>query len=142
MTLEQLQKDMILAMKNKDIVRKRVLSMLVSAVKVNAIDNKCKDNVPEDLVNKTILKSKKIAQEMIDTCPSYRPDALSVYKQELAIIEEYAPCLLDNPIHIETIVKELDIDLTKKNMGVIMSKLRAMSVDMKVAKDVVSKLLK
>lgn len=142
MTLEKLQADMITAMKNKDGVRKRVLSSLVSAVKNNAIENKCKDNVPEDLVNQTILKCKKVVQEMIDTCPENRTDILDLYKKEFNIVNEYAPVLLDNPSHIETLVKELDIELIKKNMGIIMKELKVMSVDMKVAKDVVTKLLK
>lgn len=142
MTLEKLQADMITAMKNKDGVRKRVLSSLVSAVKNNAIENKCKDNVPEDLVNQTILKCKKVVQEMIDTCPENRTDILDLYKKEFNIVNEYAPALLDNPSHIETLVKELDIELIKKNMGIIMKELKVMSVDMKVAKDVVTKLLK
>lgn len=141
MTLEILQRDMIIALKDKNTLRKVVLSSLVQAVKKAGIDNKCKDNIPEQLVNQTILKAKKIAQEQVDTCPESRLDLLQAYKEELSIINEYAPMMLDNPVQIEILVKELDIELTKKNMGIIMKELKAMNVDMKVAKDVVSKLL-
>ena len=68
MTLETLQKEMIAAMKNKDKVRKDVLSSLIGAIKKAAIDQKCKENITEKLVDEVILKEKKTVQEMIDTC--------------------------------------------------------------------------
>ena len=141
MRLEILQKEMINAMKNKDKVRKDTISSLVQAVKKAGIDNKCKDNIPEELVNKTLLKEEKTMQEMIDTCPSNRKDTLNEYNERLLIIKEFTPTLLDSPVQIKTLVKELDIELVKKNMGAIMKELKTMSVDMKVAKDVVDKML-
>lgn len=141
MKLEILQKEMINAMKNKDKVRKDTISSLVQAVKKAGIDNQCKDNIPEELVNKTLLKEEKTMQEMIDTCPSDRKDTLNEYNERLLIIKEFTPTLLDSPVQIKTLVKELDIELVKKNMGAIMKELKTMSVDMKVAKDVVDKML-
>ena len=54
MQMEQLQKDMIAAMKARDKVRKDAISSLVSAAKKAAIDEGCRDNIPEELVNKVI----------------------------------------------------------------------------------------
>ena len=51
MTLEKLQKDMIAAMKARDKERKDSISSLVSAVKKVGIDNGCRDNIPEDIVD-------------------------------------------------------------------------------------------
>lgn len=141
MTLEILQKEMINAMKNKDKVRKDTISSLVQAVKKAGIDNKCKDNIPEELVNKSLLKEEKTVKEMIDTCPADRIDTLNEYNQRLAIISEFTPKLVDDPTEIEHLVKEIDVELTKKNMGVIMKELKSQSVDMKVAKDVVGRML-
>ena len=45
MTLENLQKEMIQAMKNKDTVRKGVLSSAIGAIKNAAIAKQCRDNV-------------------------------------------------------------------------------------------------
>lgn len=59
MQMEQLQKDMIAAMKARDKVRKDAISSLVSAAKKAAIDEGCRDNIPEELVNKVILKEMK-----------------------------------------------------------------------------------
>ena len=70
MQMEQLQKDMIAAMKARDKVRKDAISSLVSAAKKAAIDEGCRDNIPEELVNKVILKEMKSVKEQIDTCPA------------------------------------------------------------------------
>ena len=69
MTLEKLQKDMIAAMKARDKERKDSISSLVSAVKKVGIDNGCRDNIPEDIVDSVILKEIKSVKEQIDTCP-------------------------------------------------------------------------
>lgn len=142
MTLEILQSEMINAMKNKDKIRKDTISSLVQAVKKAAIDGKCKDNIPEELVDKALLKEEKTVKEMIDTCPADRTDTLNEYKQRLSIIREFTPKLIDNPAEIEQMVKDMDVELIKKNMGVIMKELKSKSVDMKAAKDVVNKMLK
>ena len=76
MQMEQLQKDMIAAMKARDKVRKDAISSLVSAAKKAAIDEGCRDNIPEELVNKVILKEMKSVKEQIDTCPATRTDLL------------------------------------------------------------------
>ena len=141
MTLEILQSEMIKAMKNKDKIRKDTISSLVQAVKKAAIDNKCKDNIPEELVDKALLKEEKTMVEMIDTCPNDRKDTLNEYNKRLAIIKEFTPKLVDDPIEIERLINDTGIELAKKNMGVIMKELRSKSVDMKVAKDVVGRML-
>ena len=141
MTLEILQSEMIKSMKNKDKIRKDTISSLVQAVKKAAIDNKCKDNIPEELVDKALLKEEKTVKEMISTCPSDRKDTLTEYYKMLIIISEFTPKLVDDPIEIEYLVKEIDVELTKKNMGLIMKELKSKSVNMKVAKDVVGRML-
>ena len=56
MQIEQLRKDMMAAMKAHDKERKDAISSLVSAVKKNAIDAGTRDDIPEDMVNSTIMK--------------------------------------------------------------------------------------
>ena len=63
MQMEQLRKDMMAAMKARDKERKDAISSLVSAVKKNAIDAGCRDDIPEDMVNATIMKELKTVQE-------------------------------------------------------------------------------
>lgn len=140
MTLETLQKEMIAAMKAKNKVRKDTISSIVSAVKKAAIDNKCKDNITEELVNTVILKEQKTMQEMIDTCPANRTDLLTEYKEKMAIITEFAPKLLTDPDEIKTFIEETGIELIKANRGQIMKALKG-KADMKIANGVVGGML-
>jgi len=94
MTLEILQNEMVASMKNHDKIRKETISSIISAVKKAAIDEKCKENITEELVNKVILKEKKTMQEMIDTCPKERIYILTEYNQKMAIIDEFAPKMM------------------------------------------------
>lgn len=142
MNIETLQKEMIVAMKNKDKIRKDTISSLVSAVKKAAIDNKCKDDITEKLVEQVLLKEEKTMQEMIDTCPVDRVDTLNEYNQKLTIIKEFTPVLIANVDEIEEMVKNIGVELIKKNMGTIMKELKSKNVDMKAAKDVVNKMLR
>ena len=142
MNIETLQKEMIVAMKNKDKIRKDTISSLVSAVKKAAIDNKCKDDITEKLVEQVLLKEEKTMQEMIDTCPVDRVDTLNEYNQKLTIIKEFTPVLIANADEIEEMVRNIGVELIKKNMGTIMKELKSKNVDMKAAKDVVNKMLR
>ena len=105
MQLEQLQKDMIAAMKAKDKPRKDAISSLVSAVKKVGIDEGCRDNIPEDMVNRVILKEMKTVKEQIDSCPESRTDLLEEYKARYAIFAEYAPSMMSEE-EVEKILTE------------------------------------
>lgn len=146
MKLEALQTEMYSAMKNKDNVRKDVLSGLISAVKKAAIDKQCKDNITEQLVDEIILKEKKLLQEMIDTCPADRYVKKSIYELQMQILNEYAPKLIVDRSTIKRLVFQLceDIELTKNNKGLVMKTLSSNlkgKADMKIVSDVVNGLL-
>jgi uncharacterized protein YqeY len=124
MTLETLQKDMISAMKTKDVDRKSVLTSAIGAVKNAAIAKQCRENISEELVNEVLLKEKKTLQEQLDTCPADRLEKRAEFEKKLSIINEYCPKLLDNPSEIETIIfklcAEASVELTKANRGAVM----------------------
>ena len=94
MTLEVLQKEMVSAMKAHNKLRKETISSLISAVKKTAIDEKCKDNITEELVNKVLLKEKKTVNEMIATCPAEREALMQEYKDRMTVIEEFVPKMM------------------------------------------------
>jgi uncharacterized protein YqeY len=149
MTLENLQKEMIQAMKNKDTSRKSILSSAVSAVKNAAIAKQCRDNIDESLVNEVLLKEKKTLLEQIETCPADRTEKRAEYEEKLAILEEYCPKLLDSPVEIEDIVRNLcgecHAELSKNNRGAVMKIVMPYfkgKADMKVVNQVVGGLLK
>lgn len=144
MTLEKLQSEMVQALKNGDKFRKGVIADIVGNVKKAAIDKKCRDNITEELVDEMLLKCKKTAQEMIDTCPAERVETLAEYKKQLEIINEFAPRLITDPIAIEVLVadyaKEANIELVKSNRGAIM-KLLATNLKGKTDMALVSKVV-
>lgn len=95
MKFEELQKEMIAAMKAKDKTKKDALSSLIAAVKKVAIDDGVRENIPEELVNRVILKEVKSLQEQVDTCPKERTDLLEEYAAKLSIVKTYAPEMMD-----------------------------------------------
>ena len=76
MTFKELQAAMIAAMKEKNRVKKEVIADMVACAKNMAIEKGCKDNITDEIVAAAILKSKKMCQDQIDTCPASRPDRL------------------------------------------------------------------
>ena len=148
MKLEVLQNEMFAAMKDKNKQRKDAISSLVAAIKKAAIDNQCKDNITEDLVDAVILKEKKIAQEMIDNCPSHRTDLLNEYIYKCAVINEFAPQLItDKSVLREQIcnlLTDAQIECVKSNKGQIMKVIMPVmkgKADMKVVNEVIGDML-
>ena len=91
MTVEALRKDMVAAMKAKDKTTKDAVSALISAVKKAAIDEGCREDIPEALVDRVILKELKTVKEQLDTCPESRDDLRAEYQARYEVIEKYAP---------------------------------------------------
>lgn len=120
MQMEQLQKDMIAAMKAKDKPRKEAISSLVSAVKKAAIDAGCRDDIKEDMVDQVILKELKTVKEQMDTCPAEREDLKAEYQFRYDVIQEYAPSLMSEE-EIRNFIMEKFADIVaQKNKGMIM----------------------
>jgi uncharacterized protein YqeY len=123
MTLQQLQNEMVAAMKSRDKFRKGVISVVIARIKNTAIDKGCRDNIPEDMVDAELLKAKKTTQEMIDTCPESRVDLLEDYKKQMEIICEFAPTLIANEDEIRNLILDTtnnEVEFTKANRGKIM----------------------
>lgn len=145
MQMETLQKDMIAAMKARDKVRKDAISTLVSAVKKVAIDEGCRDDIKEELVNRVILKELKSVKEQIDTCPADREDLLEEYKTRYAIFEEYAPQMMSEEEVREVLTTKFAEVIATKNKGQIMKAVMAElkgKADGKVINQVVADLCK
>ena len=120
MQMETLQKDMIAAMKARDKVRKDAISTLVSAVKKNAIDEGCRDDIKEELVDRTILKELNTVKEQLETCPADRTDLKEEYQARYDIYQEFAPAMMSAE-EVEKFITEKFADvLASKNKGMIM----------------------
>lgn len=120
MQFKQLQDDMIAAMKARDKVRKDALSTLVSAAKKVAIDEGCRDDIKEELVDRVILKEIKSVREQLDTCPDTREDLRAEYQARYDIFMEYAPQMMSAE-EVETFITENFAEVVAgKNKGLIM----------------------
>lgn len=147
MTLEVLNKEMIVAWKAKDMLRKDTISGLIGNIKKAAIDEKCRNDIPEELVDKVLLKEQKTMQEMIDTCPVERAETLAEYKAKMEVIKEFAPQLLTDEEEIKNkiyeILEDVDVQHSNKNalMKAVMPQLKG-KVDMKIANKIMGEILK
>lgn len=120
MQFEMLQKEMIAAMKAKDKIKKDAVSSLIAAIKRVAIDEGVRDNIPEELVDRVILKEVKSLKEQVDTCPQERQDLLEEYTQKLKAVEAYAPKLMSEEEIIAFLKANCADLIEQKNKGMIM----------------------
>lgn len=147
MTLDILQNEMKIAMKNKDKLRKDTISSMISNIKKAAIDKNCRNNIDEELVDDVLLRERKTMQEMIDTCPSNRAETMEEYKSKMEIIKEFAPSLVADAGEIEKMILQIlsENNAQKSNKGAVMKtvmpKLKG-KVDMKTASKIINEITK
>lgn len=140
MIMKKIEQDTVKALKEGNKLRREVLANLVASIKRTAIDEKVREDIPEELVNRTILKEKKVLQEMIDTCPHEREDLRNKYSLQMAIIDEYCPKVLEDPAKIAEFIDLLIIEHPDINMKTMMPMLKG-KVDMKIASKIVKEKL-
>lgn len=123
--IEEVRKDMVTAMKAGDKERKATLSALLTALKNKAIDKRA-DLSPEEEVQ-VILKEIKQTKETLDTTPADRTDIIEECTKRLAVLEEYAPKMMDAEeikAVIQEVLSHLGIEApTAKDKGKIMKEL-------------------
>ena len=147
MTLIKLQHEKVLAMKNKDVIRKNALNAMIDACQKASITPKGRIEITEDLVNEVLIKYQKTIQEMIDTCPPDREDLLTAYKAEMEVVKEFAPQLMTDKTEIELTIKDIingEIELVKANRGKIMKMISPVlkgKADMRIVNEVVGEML-
>lgn len=123
--IEEVRKDMVAAMKAGDKERKATLSALLTALKNKAIDKR-EDLTQEEEVQ-VILKEIKQTKETLDTTPADRTDIIEECSKRLAVLEEYAPKMMDEDeikSVIQGVLSDLGIDApAAKDKGKIMKEL-------------------
>lgn len=122
---DEVRKSMVEAMKAKDKDRKDTLSMLLAVLKNKAIDKRAELTEEEEV--QVVLKEIKQTKESLELAPADRTDLIEDYKKRLAVLEEFAPKMMDTD-EIEAIVADvlakLGIDApTGKDKGRIMKEL-------------------
>jgi Uncharacterized conserved protein len=87
--IDLVRKEMMNALKAKDMGRKGALSMLLSALKAKNIDKRA--DLTEDEENAVVYKEIKEAQETIDTSPKDRTDIIEECKLRISVFSEFVP---------------------------------------------------
>lgn len=122
---DEVRKAMVDAMKAKDKETKDTLSLLLAALKNKAIDKRA--DLTEEEEVQVILKEIKQTKESLDMTPADRTDMIEECKTRLAVLERFAPKMMDAD-EIKAIVADVLSGLgienaTAKDKGKIMKEL-------------------
>ena len=122
---DEVRKAMVDAMKAKDKDTKDTLSLLLAALKNKAIDKRA--DLTEEEEVQVILKEIKQTKESLEMTPSDRTDMIEECKRRLAVLETFAPKMMDADeikAVVESLLSELGITApTDKDKGRIMKEL-------------------
>ena len=145
--IEEVRSDMVKAMKAKDKDTKETLSMLLAALKNKAIDKR-EDLTPEE-ETQVILKEIKQTKETLDMTPADRTEIIEECNKRLAVLEQYAPKMMDEAEIKEvvaSVLAEMGLDApTAKDKGKIMKNLMPKvkgKADGKLVNEIVSTFMK
>lgn len=136
--------DMNEALKNGDKLARKTISDMVATVDKASVAGKVRVEITDELVDTTLLKYKKALQESIDTCPDNEKYAVlkNEYCQQMAIVDKYAPKVINDPAQIKEIIlgwmKELGV--AKFDKKIFMPKCKQAMMDMKVVNQVIKEL--
>ena len=123
--IEEIRSAMVAAMKAKDKDTKETLSSLLAALKNKAIDKRADLTAEEEV--QVILKEIKQTKETLEMTPADRTDIIEECTKRIAVLEQYAPKMMDEA-EIKTVISNvlaaLGIDApTAKDKGRIMKDL-------------------
>lgn len=120
--IEEVRGDMFKAMKAGDKETKETLSMLLAALKNKAIDKR--DDLTEEEETQVIMKEIKQTKETLEMTPADRTEIIDDCRKRLAVLEQYAPKMMDETEIRDVIsatLTEAGIDApTPKDKGRIM----------------------
>ena len=91
--IDEVRAAMVAAMKAKDKETKETLSVLLGALKNKAIDKRADLTEEEEI--QVILKEIKQTKETLEMTPADRTDIINECKNRIAILEQYAPKMMD-----------------------------------------------
>lgn len=140
MIKEQINKDYMVAFKEKNTIIKNLLSVVKGEIQTIEKNNSI-ENLPNDEVIKILNKTVKSLKETINTKARNDNDTENIEnsKIELAFIEKYLPQLMSRE-DISEIVKNA-ISNGNNNIGLIMKEFNSLPVDRKLVSDVIKELL-
>ena len=123
--IDEVRADMVKAMKAGDKESKETLSMLLAALKNKAIDKRSDLTAEEE--TQVILKEIKQTKETLEMTPADRTEIIDECNKRLAVLEQYAPKMMDEAeirAVIDATLSEVGIEAPEaKDKGKIMKNL-------------------
>ena len=120
--IDEVRADMVKAMKAGDKESKETLSMLLAALKNKAIDKRSDLTAEEE--TQVILKEIKQTKETLEMTPADRTEIIDECNKRLAVLEQYAPKMMDEAeirAVIDATLSEVGIEAPEaKDKGKIM----------------------
>ena len=122
---EKLQEDLKSSMKNKDTVKKSVVTLIRAAIKQHDVDNRVElaDDAIIDIISKQLKQRKDSLAEFVK---ANRDDLVEETKSEIQVLEGYLPQQLSEE-ELEKIVIETIAEVgatSMKDMGKIMATIK------------------
>ena len=122
---EKLQEDLKSSMKNKDTIRKSVVTLIRAAIKQHEVDNRVElaDDAIIDIISKQLKQRKDSVAEFEK---ANRDDLVEETKSEIQVLERYLPQQLSEE-ELEKIVIETIAEVgatSMKDMGKIMATIK------------------
>lgn len=139
--IDEVRADMVKAMKAGDKESKGTLSMLLAALKNKAIDKRSDLTAEEE--TQVILKEIKQTKETLEMTPADRTEIIDECNKRLAVLEQYAPKMMDEAeirAVIDATLSEVGIEAPEakdkgKIMKVLMPKVKG-KADGKLVNDI------
>ena len=120
--IDEVRADMVKAMKAGDKESKETLSMLLAALKNKAIDKRSDLTAEEE--TQVILKEIKQTKDTLEMTPADRTEIIDECNKRLAVLEQYAPKMMDEAeirAVIDATLSEVGIEAPEaKDKGKIM----------------------
>ena len=139
--IDEVRADMVKAVKAGDKESKETLSMLLAALKNKAIDKRSDLTAEEE--TQVILKEIKQTKETLEMTPADRTEIIDECNKRLAVLEQYAPKMMDEAeirAVIDATLSEVGIEAPEakdkgKIMKVLMPKVKG-KADGKLVNDI------
>lgn len=120
MILEKLKLDYKQALKDRNTINKGVLTLIISSINLK-VKEKGKDLSDEEIYS-VIQKELKQTKETLDLTPIDRVESINETKLKIELLVSYLPKQMSID-EVISAIKELNIELIKKNQGIIIKEM-------------------
>ena len=120
MILEKIRADYKQALKDRNVINKGVLSIVISAINLKAKEKG--EDLKDDEIFNVIQKELKQTKETLELTPKDREELINDTKLKIELLMSYLPKQMTIE-EVKQAIKDLGIELIKKNQGTIIKEM-------------------